>query len=417
VKIVHAADLHIDSPMVGVEKYPGVPVERLRSATRDAFRNLVTFTIDERAELLLLAGDLFDDNWRDYATGLYFLSELSRLRDGGTQVVLIKGNHDAQSHVTRHLQLPAHVKELATKKPETLVLHDLGVAVHGQGYAQREVTQDLAAAYPAPVSGLFNIALLHTSLDGREGHAPYAPTNVTRLAAKGYDYWALGHVHAREVVSQEPWIVFPGNLQGRSVRETGAKGASLITVTGGAVTDVTHVPLDVVRWNVIELDATEAPDDEATLGLFARALEEHGRALDGRLGVARVIIRANQQLLGRLLADEERFVSELRNLANTSSSDAWAVERVKLTRASTRAANDAADLGPLFTGGTGGGNAVAKPLDPALLERAREKLRGLIARMPKESRDALPLDDDTTLTALLAEAEATVTRALDEDGR
>lgn len=413
-KIVHAADLHIDSPMVGVEKYPGVPVEKLRSATRDAFKNLVTFTLDEGAELLVLSGDLFDDNWRDYATGLYFLSELGRLRDS-TKVVFIRGNHDAQSHVTRHLQLPPHVRELTTKKPETLVLEQLGVAIHGQGYAQRETTQDLASAYPAPVSGLLNLGLLHTSLDGREGHASYAPTSARTLASKGYDYWALGHVHAREVVSRQPWIVFPGNLQGRSVRETGAKGATLITAAGGVVTDVAHVELDVVRWNVIDVDASEAEDDEATLGVFARALLEKGRDLDGRLGIARVIVRANKRLFGDLVEDEERFASELRNVANSASGDSWAIERVKVTLATQRTEDAGPDLGPLFAGGAGLG-AQANAIDPALVQRAREKLDGLLRRMPKESRDALALDDDRTLAQLLTEADAYLARALSEDG-
>ena len=423
MKIVHAADLHIDSPMVGVEKYPGVPVEQLRSATRDAFHNLVTFTVDEGAELLLLAGDLFDDNWRDYATGLYFLRELRRLRDVGTKVVLIRGNHDAAGHVTRKLLLPEqYVKELATKKPETWVANDLGVAVHGQGYAQRETTQDLAASYPAPISGLLNIGLLHTSLDGREGHASYAPTNVRALEARGYDYWALGHVHAREIVSREPWIVFPGNLQGRSVREAGAKGATLITALDGQVTDVTHVPLDVVRWKTIEIDATDAPDDETVLGLLERALEEHGGALDSRLGVARVIIRANARLFGRLLSDEESFVSEVRNHANTRTGESWAIEKVRVLAAREDVSRHApgpshsADApdggdGPLFAVGD------APPADAALIERAREKLRAFNARMPKEVRDTLPLDDDGVLSQLLAEADAILMRALREDER
>ncbi len=411
MKIVHAADLHIDSPMVGVEKYPGVPVERLRSATRDAFKNLVTFTLDEGAALLILAGDIFDDNWRDYATGLYFLRELGRLRDAGTKVVLLRGNHDAAGHVTRKLLLPKeYVTELSTKKAESIVFEELGVAVHGQGYAQRETTQDLALSYPTPVSGLLNIGVLHTSLDGREGHASYAPTNVRTLEAKGYDYWALGHVHAREVVSREPWVVFPGNLQGRSVRETGAKGATLITAQGGAITEVTHVPQDVVRWNVLDVDATDAQDDEAVLGLFERALEEQGRALESRLGVARVRIKVNQRLFGRLLSDEESFFSELRNHANTRTGESWALEKVKLSLAAESPQIDA-----------GGGALLVNDdtlrADPALLERAKEKLRAFNAKMPKDVREALPLDDERVLSQLLAEADAILTRALREDGR
>ena len=104
------------------------------------------------------------------------------------------------------------------------MLEDLGLAVHGQGFAKREVTEDLSSAYPQADPHLFNIGLLHTCLDGKPGHEPYAPCTVDGLRSKGYQYWALGHVHNREVVSQDPWIVFPGNIQGRHARETGSQG-------------------------------------------------------------------------------------------------------------------------------------------------------------------------------------------------
>ena len=186
MKLVHAADLHLDSPLRGLERYEGAPVERVRGATRRALENLVEFCIEEGAELLLLAGDLYDGNWKDYSTGLFFAKQMSRLREAGIRVALIRGNHDAASQITKHLRLPENVLEFSQRKPETHVFEDLGIAVHGQSFATRDVTEDLATRYPQAVPSLLNVGLLHTCA-GREGHDPYAPCSVETLISKGYD--------------------------------------------------------------------------------------------------------------------------------------------------------------------------------------------------------------------------------------
>lgn len=227
-KFIHAADIHLDSPLRGLARYEGAPVAELRSATRQALEGLIRTAIEEEVAFVLLAGDLYDGDWRDYNTGLFFASQMSKLRKVGIKVFLISGNHDAQSQITKTIRLPDNVRQLSTRKPETVLLENVGVAIHGRGFATRAVTEDISATYPDARAGYFNIGMLHTSANGREGHEPYAPCTVQGLAAKGYDYWALGHVHKREVLSEDPWIVFSGNIQGRHIREQGAKGCSLV---------------------------------------------------------------------------------------------------------------------------------------------------------------------------------------------
>ena len=147
---------------------------------------------------------------------------------------------------------------MSHEQPETVILENLGVALHGQGYAQRAVTENLARSYPPPVSGFVNIGLLHTALEGREGHEPYAPCTVDELVNKGYDYWALGHVHQREIVQKEPWIVYPGVIQGRHVREAGRKGCTLVALDHGRVVSVEHRDVDVLRWCRCQIDCAPA---------------------------------------------------------------------------------------------------------------------------------------------------------------
>ena len=315
MKFIHAADIHLDSALHGLERYEGAPVEEIRSATRRAFDNLIELAIDEQVAFVLLVGDLYDGDWKDYNTGLYFVERMGRLRDASIRVFIVAGNHDAASQITKHLRLPDNVTLFSTRKPERVVLDDLGVSICGQGFATRAVTDDISQGYPQGDPQLLNIGLLHTCLDGKPGHEPYAPCTVDGLRSKGYQYWALGHVHKREEVSRDPWIVFPGNIQGRHIREIGPKGCTLVTVDGGEIVEVAHRDLDVMRWSIRELDvsATETVDD-----IYEQVREGLQLALDaaeGRPVAVRLVVYGACSAHLKLHADRERWIQEYRALA------------------------------------------------------------------------------------------------------
>ncbi len=210
-------------------------MDRIRGATRRALENLVHLAIDEDAKFVLLAGDLYDGDWRDYSTAPFLSAQMSKLRQHAIRVFAVSGNHDAESQISRLLNMPDNVTVFSTRAPQTRLLEELGVAIHGQGLPRRAIPEDLTVSYPSRLKGMFNIGLLHTSATGCEGHATYAPCTLDGLRSRQYDYWALGHVHNREVLCTEPWIVFSGNIQGRHVREPGPKGCTLVTVRDGQV--------------------------------------------------------------------------------------------------------------------------------------------------------------------------------------
>ncbi|HYP97905.1 MAG TPA: DNA repair exonuclease [Polyangiaceae bacterium] len=412
MKFVHAADLHLDSPLSGLSKYEGAPVEQIRGATRRALENLVKLCLNEQAQLLLIAGDLYDGDWRDYSTGLFFAKQMAALRAGNVRVVWIRGNHDAASKLTAHLNLPDNVRELSHKKPDSFVLEDLGIAVHGQGFETREVTTDLSSRYPEPLRGLFNIGLLHTALEGRAGHAPYAPCRLTALIDRGYDYFALGHIHTREVLSERPWIVFPGNLQGRHARETGPKGASLITLEGDQVRAVEHRALDAVRWQVAEAQVSAEHSVDGVLERVREALGAATSASDGRLCAVRVRIIGATAAHEQLSARFERVVEEIRALTLDLSAETW-LEKVELAtrpsaeRAELREREDA--IGELVRGL---GNLSQD--DAALSELAAELLE-LKRKLPPELRegpDAIDLESPEAMRRLLTEVEQTLLPAV-----
>jgi DNA repair protein SbcD/Mre11 len=336
-KFLHAADIHLDSPLRGLERYEGAPAAEIRGATRRAFERLVELAIEEEVAFVLLAGDLYDGDWKDYNTGLFFTTQMNRLRDAGIRAFVIAGNHDAASQITKVLRPPDNVKVFSTKRPETVVLEEAGVALHGQGFASAAVTEDLSAGYPAPVPHLFNIGLLHTSLDGREGHASYAPCTVDGLRARGYQYWALGHVHVREEVSRDPWIVFPGNLQGRHARETGAKGATLVTIEGRDVVRAEHRDLDVFRWTVCAVSLAGVAGTGEALDRIQQSLEAELDAAAGRPVAARIRLEGACPLHDDLAADPERWIAEIRALASGFGDGALWIEKIQVR---TRRAGD-----------------------------------------------------------------------------
>ncbi len=328
-RFLHAADVHLDSPLVGLARYESAPVEAVRGATRRAFANLVGVAIDEEVAFVLLAGDLYDGDWKDYRTGLFFVGQMAKLRDARIPVFVVAGNHDAASQLTKNLRPPDNVHFFSTKKPETRLLEAFDVAIHGQGFASRAVTEDLAAAYPVADPDLFHVGLLHTSLNGREGHATYAPTSSEVLAQKGYQYWALGHVHKREVVSKDPWIVFPGNLQGRHAREVGPKGCTLVTVEDGAISHIEERHVDVLRWSVCRVDVNDVTTTNDVLDRVSRALTADANHVEGRALAARVEVTGRATCHDEISANTDHWIEEIRALAvGVSSADVW-VERVR----------------------------------------------------------------------------------------
>ena len=174
-KFLHAADIHLDSPLRGLDRYEGAPADQIRGATRRAFENLVEVALREEVALVVLAGDLYDGDWRDFNTGLFFVKQMARLKEAGIPAYAVSGNHDATSRITRRLPLPENVHVFPTGEATTVRLEGVDVAIHGQSFAEQCTTEDLAKNYPAAVSGVFNLGVLHTSMTGRDGHGSYAP--------------------------------------------------------------------------------------------------------------------------------------------------------------------------------------------------------------------------------------------------
>jgi len=414
MKFIHAADLHIDSPLKGLDGYAGAPLERLRGATRQAFLGLVAAAIERRVDLVVLAGDIFDGNWQDFRTGLFFREQLVRLTRAGVRVFIAKGNHDAESQITRQLPAVEGVHLFSSRSCETIRLDDLGVALHGRSFPQRAVNEDFASGYNPPVPGLFNIGVLHTSLTGSPDHDPYAPTSVAALSACGYDYFALGHIHARQVVQQaDPRIVFPGNLQGRHAKEIGPKGCELVTVTGGRIESTEALAFDVVRWHQIRLDVAALATIDALAASCSREFAQLVAEDRERLHAVRVTLHG-ETALHRLEAEQPGTLRAAvqASAQDVGTADVW-IEQVPLELRSPLDRREAAQRDDAY------GEVVRLvdelAADEQALRRFVDEHVGDIARLPADLADAaLAALPAAALRQALVDAEASVLALLGE---
>jgi DNA repair protein SbcD/Mre11 len=326
-RFLHAADLHLGSPLQGLAQKDEGVARRLAGASRAAFEDLVTRALEENVAFAVIAGDVFDGDWKDASIGLFFNRQLARLSNRGIPTFFLRGNHDADNVVTRSLPWPDRVVEFSTRRAETHRIAELEVALHGRGFPRRDVGENYALDYPAPAPGWFNIGVLHTAC-GRTGHENYAPCTPADLAGRGYDYWALGHVHAFEIVSKDPWIIYPGNLQGRSVRECGEKGAVIVEVADARVTNVRRVLTDHARWAEVVINAGEHGDEQGLLDAVEAGVRPHAERAEGRLLAVRVTLAGAARLNARWLADAD-LRDKVEAAAQRCSEDVW-LERLRV---------------------------------------------------------------------------------------
>lgn len=399
-KIIHAADIHLDSPLQKLGSYENAPVERIRGASRRALENMVQFAIDEAVDLVVIAGDLYDGDWPDQNTGLFFVAQASRLVDAGIPLAVIRGNHDAANVMTSSLPLPKNPDGssimLASERVDQRLFESIGIAVHGRSFRTRAETENLAAEYPAPHRGLFNLGLLHTSLTGAEGHDPYAPCTPAQLAEKEYDYWALGHVHTRgeHGLDGAAPVVFSGNIQGRHIREVGPKGCLLLEVDSRNQCRRTFHELDVVRWQRCQLDVSDVQHCDEVIDRFQAWIEQSLRDAMDRLVVVRVELCGATPLNHSLRRQQENLKASLQAIAVTHGRGQVWMEDLKCHTEDEADTAVTADMdGPLeslaavieqFEAGEEAGKAVEHELR-SLLKKLPQELTG--RNMPVQTGD------------------------------
>jgi DNA repair protein SbcD/Mre11 len=331
MRFIHAADIHLDSPLVGLSAYPEAPVQLLRNATRDAFEKLVSEALALEVDFLVIAGDLYDGNWKDFNTGIFFCAQMGRLKAQGIPVYLLLGNHDAESEMTRSLRLPENVHVFSTGKPSSFQVPGQPVWLHGRSFKQAATSENLALLYPPPVAGCLNIGVLHTALEGNAAHANYAPCSLAQLQAHGYQYWALGHVHEYQVWHADVVVAFPGNLQGRHIREPGPRGALLVTTHGPQIEHVERLVCDVLRWYEVVVDVSHHSSFDEVARAVGQALEHTQHSLGATHPLAlRVRFVGRSAAHGALFGLEAQLRAQVQASAAALSGHGVWIEKIQI---------------------------------------------------------------------------------------
>ncbi len=414
-RILHAADIHLDSPLQKLGTYEHAPVDRIRGASRRALENMVELAIERTVDLVVIAGDLYDGDWPDQNTGLFFVAQASKLVKAGIPLVVIRGNHDAANLMTSSLPLPKNPDGseimMQSDKVDLRLFESIGVAVHGRSFRTRAETENLAADYPPPLQGMFNLGLLHTSLTGVEGHDPYAPCTPAQLADKNYDYWALGHVHARgeHGLDGAAPVIFSGNLQGRHIREIGPKGCVIVDVDDRGQCETSFHELDVVRWQLCRMDVAGLDHVDEVADKFQEWLAAAVIAAEQRLLVVRVELQGKTALNHQLRRGQNRLKASLQAMAVTHGNDQVWLEDLKIH---TEAPDERVELvdmdGPLESLA-----AVIDELksDPDAGGAIEHELRSLLKKMPAElagDNQTLAIHDPQWIAEMIESASSEV---------
>lgn len=253
---IHAADLHLDSPFASLARESVDIASKMRSATFTAFENIIEICIEKKVDFLLIAGDVYDGEDRSLRAQVRFRDGLKKLSDAGINSFVVHGNHDPVGIWSTTLEWPerAYIFSDELNSVHARRGDELLAVIQGISYPKRNEKRNLARIFNRTDDPVFQIGLLHANVGTNTGHEPYAPCTLDDLKKAGMDYWALGHVHEKKILSDNaPVVLYPGNTQGRSIREAGEKGCYLVNVDDHNNIETQFLPTHAIRWEVLEI--------------------------------------------------------------------------------------------------------------------------------------------------------------------
>ena len=413
LRFVHAADLHLDSPFTGIRAAaPENVAGALYSATFDSYKNIIDLCISEQVDALLVAGDIYDGADRSLRAQRAFIEGLLTLDAVGIRSFVCHGNHDPLDGWEARLSYPAGCHRFGAVFSAEPVFpgEPQRAVVYGISYPTREVFENLVARLGQVEEGEFTIGLLHANVGGNTDHAPYAPCTLDDLVQTGIDYWALGHVHTRQVLREgTPTVVYPGNTQGRHPNETGVRGVYLVEVEAGGNVNLDFRPTDTVRWERVSIDISGLETEQGLLNAVGDAMQSLLDSAEGRSVVVRLTLTGRGDLSQFLR--RRNAVADLLEVVNEHWADglpfAWC-ERIE-DQTSAPIDREAARAGEDF---------LAEVLRTAdRLKESPESLRKELGELYQHARYRRQLAalTDEEIAALLDEAETLAVNLLSEE--
>jgi len=336
---VHTADLHLDSPFSAISQNAPVLSGTLREASLHAFESVIRLCLQKRVDFLLVAGDVYDGADRNLSAQVRFRDGLVRLHEAGISSFIAHGNHDPLEGWSSSLEWPpsVHIFGDQVETAEARKGDVLLARVQGISYAKREERRNLSLLFERK-GAAFHIGLLHANAGQDTGHEPYAPCSLEDLRKAGMDYWALGHVHRARVLDEgPPTIVYPGNTQGRSIREAGRKGCYLVKVSEDGHVDLEFHGTEAVRWAFREVSIRDLRTEQDLLNTLERTCRDLAGGASGRPVMARILLCGSGPLYKSLRSPGQvsDLLEILRERGLSGSPVVW-VEQVRVDIAPER---------------------------------------------------------------------------------
>ncbi|MDE0307787.1 MAG: DNA repair exonuclease [Albidovulum sp.] len=406
-RFIHTADMHLDSPLRTLALKNEALADLVSSSSRDALEKIVQTSIERKVDAVLVAGDLFDGEVRSMKTAAFVSKQMRNLNAAGIRVFMIKGNHDAESKIATQIPMPDNV-HIFSGRSATRRIEYADVAVHGVSFPGKLVSESLLPRFPQPVEGCFNIGILHTSIGGSAGHDTYAPCSEHELIAFEYDYWALGHIHKRSVINENPHIVMPGIPQGRDIGESGPKSATLVEVSNRKV-NLEEIATAKAEFASVRVNATGIDSWDNLLEALSEALAAaNGNSKAPNL-VARIAVVGRCPIHWRIRHSKEILKEHLEGKV-ASIGGVW-IEQIDIeTTPDTPGQAGADPIDELL------GHMRELSSDASLRKRAREEWESLLKQLPRETRadwgGMPPGDVDDLLERLIVEGGEDIAASL-----
>ena len=402
-RFVHAADIHLDSPLRTLALRDAGVGRLIADATREALARIVDICIEERVDALIIAGDLYDGDQTSMKTALFLAGQMRRLEEAGVRVYIIRGNHDAASRITRELSFPpnvtlfgGHAQAIEAPRPAGAT----PVFIHGLSFARPHAPESLLPKFRPPVAGAINIGVMHTSLGGAEGHDVYAPCSIADLDGSGFDYWALGHLHKRAVYPGRCAIVMPGNPQGRDINEAGPRSVTLVSIDDARTVAMEERLTSIAEFARAEVDLGGAQSRAEVAERLHKSLATLRQGVGSQHLVARLRLGGATAMAGWARRDADRLLAEA--MAAAQRLDNCFIDKVEIGA-------DLRDVAPV---------AIASDADPthelarliservlpseAFAVAARTALSDMVGQLPPELRDAFDPANDAERDQLIA---------------
>lgn len=298
MKVLHTADLHLDRSFEGLKNIPKQIAEKLQQANHQVVTAIVDIAIKKQVDVVIFAGDTFHQSRTSIRTQAYFIAEMKRLEQEKIPVIMAFGNHDYYVAERYWFDFPKNMFLFQKEQVEThyfMTKNQEKIAVSSFSYEHPWINENKLSEFPSKdATANLHIGIYHGDTVNN-GVQNYAPFSFSEMKRKGYDYWALGHIHQPQVMSADPLIVYPGTPQGHTKKERTVQGVAIVSIESGHAT-VHFEAVAKVNWQKTKYSLSQTSNLQEALSLLEELLVTE--SLDQKSVVLKEIQLTDTEQLG-----------------------------------------------------------------------------------------------------------------------